>query len=189
MPHTNYIADHEFSSLRGVPLGDYLNPVFIETGTNTGLGVKEAISHGFKKIISIDIEERYIAAAREEFTSDKYPDVEFEFVEGSSADVLGDIISNLNEKITFFLDGHGCGKNPLGAELEAIKNHPIKDHTILVDDVRMLGHNHGYFGEFWGEDTRRDIIIKAVMEVNSDYKISYHCTPNGINDLMVAKID
>ena len=186
-----YFANHAYSSLYRINLEDEAktHPYFFETGTNMGFGVKEAIKSGFKKIISIDIEERYYNLAKENFTEKKYPNTEFTFACGNSAEMTESLISSVNERILFWLDGHGCGRNPLHGELEAIKNHKIKNHTILIDDVRMMGNRQKEWEFAWGPETRRDKIIESVMKINSNYKISYLNSPNAQNDVLVAEIE
>ncbi len=186
-----YFTNHGFSSLYRINLEDEAktHPYFFETGTNMGFGVKEAIRNGFKKIISIDIEEKYYNLAKENFTEKKYPNTEFTFACGNSAEITESLIAPINERILFWLDGHGCGKNPLHRELEAIKNHKIKNHTILIDDVRMMGTNIKEWEFAWGPETRRDNIIESVMKINSNYKIYYLDSSNAQNDVLVAEIE
>ena len=83
----------------------------------------------------------------------------------------------------FWLDGHVDGVNAdcLWDELEHIKNHTIKTHTIIVDDVRILGK------EGWGTEVVLDKIIGLIKEINPDYTISYddgECE----NDVLIAKV-
>jgi hypothetical protein len=61
---------------------------------------------------------------------------------------------------------------------EVLKNHPIKNHTLLIDDTRMFGH-------YWGLGLSKESVIEQVMAINPDYKIQWE---NGIeaNDIMVA---
>jgi predicted nucleic acid-binding protein len=63
----------------------------------------------------------------------------------------------------------------------AIKNHKIKNHTILIDDVRM-------FNTIEWNNIGHDNVIKLIMEINENYKISYYDSPHGNNDILLAKI-
>jgi len=68
-------------------------------------------------------------------------------------------------------------------ELGFIKNHPIKNHLILIDDMRWLG------GGLWGVGVQKEQIIERIKEINSEYKISYtNGHPSFIDDIMVAQI-
>ena len=71
-----------------------------------------AIKSGFKKIISIDIEKRFTEEAELRFSKENYPNVDCNFVTGNSAELLGSLICEVDDRILFWLDVHGCGKNP-----------------------------------------------------------------------------
>lgn len=163
-------------------LKENLNPVFLETGTNIGQGVLEAINAGFKKIISIEIEPEFFDFVKEKFIhSNGYPDVDFKFYLGDSKSVIPEIIHEIDEKITFWLDGHEFYQIPLLDELLAIKKHKIKDHIIMIDDVRMFDTPE------WNK-IGHDKIIDLIMDINQDYKITYHPSPHGVGDILVAKV-
>jgi hypothetical protein len=73
---------------------------------------------------------------------------------------------------------------PLLDELEIIRNHHVKNHTLLIDDLRCWNENDFYFQHY--NFTVKDI-IESVKMINKDYMISYE---NGIipNDILVAQI-
>jgi hypothetical protein len=73
------------------------------------------------------------------------------------------------------------GISPLMRELEAIKEHPIKTHTILIDDIRCAN------GQSLGNITL-DMIIQKIWEINPDYRLVFE---NGYvpKDILVAKIE
>lgn len=176
------LGHHNTSTLSVELLKNNLNSVFLETGTNVGQGVLKAIESGFKKIISIEIEPEFNKIVKEKFLNkSEYSEIIFEFYLGDSKKILPEIIEKIDDKITFWLDGHEFHKIPLIDELMTIKNHKIKDHTIMIDDVRMfdspdwdkIGHNN---------------IVKLIMEINQNYKITYHDSPHGKNDILIAKI-
>lgn len=62
------------------------------------------------------------------------------------------MLDNINERITFWLDGYysccdtALGKywSPLIQELEHIKNHSIKNHIILIDDMQYWTDEYVY---------------------------------------------
>jgi hypothetical protein len=176
------LGHHNNSTLSESLLKNNLNSVFFETGTNVGQGVLQAINAGFKKIISIEIVPEFVDIVKNKFLNkEEYKEITFEFHLGDSKTLLPSLISEIDEQITFWLDGHEFYKIPLIDELIAIKNHPIKNHTILIDDVRMfdapewnsIGHNN---------------IIDLIMDINSDYKITYVDSPHGHNDILIAKV-
>ena len=142
-----------------------------------------AIDSGFKKVYSIDIEERYYEMALLTFQDKElYDGVEFNFFLGDSGVVMPEILNNIDEKITFWLDGHEFYKIPLINELESIKNHKIKGHTILIDDVRMLTRPE------WN-NIGLESIINKIKEIDERYEISFVDSVNGKNDILIAKIN
>lgn len=176
------LGHHNKSTLSVNLLTDNLSPVFLETGTNVGLGVLEAINAGFKKIISIEIEPDFVNIVNEKFIhSGQYPEINFQFYLGNSKLLIPEIIENIDEQITFWLDGHEFYQIPLLDELIAIKNHKIKNHIIMIDDVRMFDKPE------WNR-IGHDNVIKLIMDINESYNISYHDSPHGTNDILIAKV-
>ena len=74
----------------------------------------------------------------------------------------------------------GKTNSPILQELDQIKKHHIKSHTILIDDVRLFGtHEFDY--------VTLDQIIDKILEINPSYKISF--VPGYVNnDILVAQI-
>lgn len=164
------------------------NKYFVETGTYVGQGIRFALRAGFPVIHSIEIDHNFFVNARQKFSG--YQQVHI--WEGDSGKMLWDVIKTIDEPITFWLDGHNgypdpnsTQKNtPLIEELEQIKWHPIKTHTIIIDDMHCC--NTLLFDYLSKED-----IIKKIMEINPLYTISY--IPGGDaaeypNNIMVAQI-
>ena len=158
------------------------NRVFVETGTYRGDGVYLAVQAGYEAIFSLDIDMsnnsyRKLIGARCDVC----------FFEIDSAKGLGDIINGIDEPITFwldahwqFLDGHAKGENPfpLLKELEHIASHPVKSHTIIIDDMMFLTHPEV---TGWSRKTIHD----ALLRINPAYKFYY--LPNPIIDnILVA---
>ena len=149
------------------------NNIFIETGSLFGCGIKRAIAAGYKKIISIELAEYYYQFCKSHFS--QYGN-RVEIVHGDSGKILGDVINKFNEPMTFWLDGHYSGgsesgvpetaganvQSPLMAELEFIRNHPIKTHAILVDDL---------------EPEMEEIIKHKIFQINPEYTIEYVSCP------------
>lgn len=160
------------------------NKIFVETGSYIGKGIKSAMRAKFKEIHSIELSEKYYNICKNKFINNSQVNMHL----GDSGKILFDIISGINEPITFWLDGHcSGGDTALGEsctallqELEQIKRHPIKSHTILIDDVRLFGTK-----EF--DYISKETIIEKLLEINPNYKISYQ---NGHvkNDILVAKV-
>lgn len=115
----------------------FYNPVFIETGTMWGYGIIEAVWVGFPKIYSIELSDYYYDRACESFIN--FPNVEL--IKGNSGEELVKLLKDISEQSTFWLDAHyseqgtANGPSPLFDELKAIREHKIKTHTILIDDI------------------------------------------------------
>ena len=165
--------------------GKYPNDLFIETGSFTGDGIQQALNAGFKNVISIELSDKYFEVSRSRFTNN--PNVKI--IKGDSFKILPDILKDINEPVTFWLDGHhSCVDTALGEhwapliqELNVIKEHSIKTHTILIDDMRCWEHpnpTHGFY---------KDDIFKKLLEINKDYNFTYE---DGVQekDILVAHL-
>ena len=159
----------------------YKNDVFVETGTWHGDTVALAIFAGIKDIFSIELSEELYLSNVQKFKN--HPNVHL-FC-GDSGNALYDIIKDVNTNITFWLDGHYSGGNTAGEvgqwpvlkELEQIKKHPLKNHIILIDDIRLFGKVC---------PITVDTIKYKILEINKDYTFTYE---NGAypNDILVAR--
>lgn len=157
-------------------LRKYMNPVFVETGSHAGEGIQSAIDCGFNLIKSIELSEKYYNFCINRFKGNE----KVVLVQGDVEIVLNDAIRYINEPTTFWLDAHYSGDDtalgmqgdPIYEELEIIKQHPIKTHTLLIDDIRGMNV---------------DKLKEKVLEINKDYQISFE---DGFvpNDILVAKI-
>jgi len=168
------------------------NNVFVETGSYLGDGIQMAYDAGFEKIISIEISEEFCKNCSERFQNIR----EVNIVMGDSADILGDVIHDINEPITFWLDGHYSGGDlpkgkylsPLIQELDAIGRHPVKSHTILIDDIWCWRD----MDNMYHNDFNVDSLVKSILEINPNYDISFidGVRPGKVlsKDILVAKI-
>jgi hypothetical protein len=161
----------------------YPNDYFIETGSYMGDGISLAIESKFKNIISIELSENFFNFCTEKFKSNENVHLYL----GDSEIILRDIITNIDKPITFWLDGHysACGtalglhESPLMYELNIIKEHNIKNHTIIIDDLRCWVKPQY---EFDVND-----VINKLKEINPNYEFIYE---DGYieNDVLVAFI-
>lgn len=166
---------------------------FIETGTYEGETVEMVRNTGlYDKIISIELFEPLFLNAVSLFQND--PRVKL--YQGDSVDVLRKVIPSLIEPATFWLDAHASGPlkggsygpSPLIEELNILANKKptnvtistlngfrfergaadpfIKDHTIFIDDRRLLGSSE------WGGVTEQQV-LDALKEINPNYAILY----------------
>lgn len=174
-------------------LKNYPNSVFIETGTYWGGGVFSALranvlGAGFKKIYSIELDRRRFEDAVKLF--EKNTDVII--VYGDSRIKLREILKKVSEPATIFLDAHFnrgeveySKECPILEELEAIKQHHIKTHTILVDD------RHSFLWDLGMSGIDEKTVIQRLKDINEKYEITtdYGYVPKRTNDeIIVAKI-
>ena len=147
----------------------YLNPLFIETGSYIGDGIGAALAAGFTKIISIELSPTLVLTCRLRFVFDE----RVRILCGDSTICLPEVLAGVTVPVTFWLDGHyssgdtgrGAKISPLMEELAAIAAHPVKTHTILIDDMRAWRQPHVDF-------TKADIEA-AIMAINPAYSITY----------------
>jgi len=159
----------------------YPNNYFIETGTCLGEGVYLALKAKFRNIISIELSEELYNICVKEFKY--YPNVIL--YHGDSTELIWDIIKDINEPITFWLDAHYCGEvgykdlisshnnkilTPLHEEIKIIEKHHVKNHTIIIDDVRS----------FINAD-----VISSLYRINKNYCVSFTDGTHR-NDILIA---
>ena len=134
--------------------------IFIETGSNMGNGIQNALTAGFTRVMSIEKDSTKHNFCRERFANNS----KVELYYGESSVQLFAILAEITETAVFWLDAHPVGRRPLSSlnllkELEVIHNYQIKEHTIIVDDVDLL------------KDT--DNIDAMLTCINPDYKSEY----------------
>lgn len=121
---------------------DYL----VETGTYMGDMVYAMQPH-FKKLYSIELSEKFFAAAKKRFQNASNVSI----VQGDSAEGLKAIVQELPAPALFWLDGHysggetamGAKECPVYEELEAIFSSPF-DHVVIIDDARLFVGRNDY---------------------------------------------
>jgi hypothetical protein len=152
----------------------YPNRVFIETGSYHGDGIQQALDAGFQEVISMECDRDLFNITQDRFWD--YNNVVYLY--GDSREVLQEVLDEIDEPCTFWLDSHSPNNLPLLKELEIIKKHPIKTHTILIDDLRLWTKaEHGY-------DT--ESLKEVLLSINPNYKIRLDGSPDFPNDILVA---
>lgn len=175
----------------------YPNKYFVETGTFKGVGLSYALkSNSFEYLSSIEIFKENYNFCCNKFKKEINSGVVKLFL-GPSEKKLWEIIKNIDEPITFWLDAHYSGKtetyttgksdvnSPILREINIIAKHPIKNHTILIDDRRDFG-THNF------DNVTEKEVIKVIKRINKHYIINYDTGHNGRDlfksDVLVAKI-
>lgn len=149
---------------------------YIETGTEHGHSIEMALSAGFQKIFGIELDRNYVDECREKFTG--YEGVTI--FQGRSDEVLPRLLRKLDCQCVVWLDAHPGTVDepwPLLDELSLISEHHIKNHILLIDDIRHLGK---------GVVSSREEVIQSILAINKDYKIAY-ADGRIKNDIMIAK--
>lgn len=160
----------------GFSFRKYVNPVFVETGTFKGAGVSRALRSGFQKIYSIELREELYDQCTKRFKQE-IDEGRVVLLFGDSSHCLPRILQGIEVEATFWLDAHYSSGNtargkvdcPLLEELDAISRHPIKSHTILIDDVRLFGTNDAE--DFSNIDLKK--VIEKLESINRNYSILY----------------
>lgn len=154
----------------------YPNSVFVETGTHYGLGIKQALAEGFETVYSIELDKSLCKRAVFMFINNDNVHIFY----GDSGIKLQEILQNLDTPVTFWLDAHyGDTISPLLKELEIIKAHKVKTHTILIDDLRDWKISK------IGFDT--SVLKEKILEINPAYKFKFE-DGHIPNDILAATV-
>lgn len=178
-----------FYTLTNPVLSKYVNHSFFETGTYLGDSVKLALECGFEKVISVELMEE-LQDRNKEIFKNEIEEEKVDLIVGDTLLILDSIVENLEDRTTFWLDAHqdlgpaGVKKCPLYEEIEAIGRSKIKNHTIMIDDMRCL---NGVFP--WSVGITKEGIVERIKQINEKYRIVFEPSPFGPQDIMVAYID
>ncbi len=164
---------------------NFPNHYFVATGLFAN-SLDFAIRAKFPEIHVIMSDELTVTNTRNKFIQNNNVNIWY----ADSSVLLGYIISKMDKAITFWLDGGNGAQpniknNPILEELEYIKNHPIKTHTILIDDMHVVG-------TLYFDYITKEQIIEKILEINPDYTITYIDGGNEgefKNNIMVAYIN
>lgn len=162
----------------------YLTRTLIETGSYEGDGIQAGLDAGFEEIYSLDLSETAVATSRNRFVGNSKVKVAcYDSAKGIRGILLGfpayqiGYIGGKDNQCTFWLDAHvsqaplsvKADQAPMTAimgELEAISKHDIKNHIILIDDVRCFGTKDF---DFLTEQEVKD----RILQINPKYQFSY----------------
>jgi predicted O-methyltransferase YrrM len=119
----------------------------IETGTYLGDMVYANINN-FKKIYSVELDEKLYRRARARFKKYKH----IRIVHGDSAAVLSVLVNKIHSKSLFWLDAHYSGgitakgenNTPVERELNIILRRWKKGSAIIIDDARLFTGQNEY---------------------------------------------
>ena len=165
---------------------------FIETGTFQGDTVQLALDAGFETIRSVELNANNYKKCRVRFRDQKD---KVRLYHGHSEHMFWDMIKEFNDPLMFWLDSHysGCGDtyetslgntySSLKFELKTLAKHPVKNHIIMIDDVRDFNTINMDF-------ITREVVVKMVLDINPNYLIVYDTGDNTSelfkNDVLIA---
>lgn len=152
--------------------------IFIETGTLKGDGVRRALQAGFQHVYSIELDNERFTKCNNNFKQNKKVTI----IHGDSGIELPKLLNTIHKPCVLWLDAHYCGDGaelaekwtPINEEIETLRNHPIKTHVILVDDLRCMDNTHV------DEKTQKEVgfpgkqkLLEQLQEINPNYKLDF----------------
>jgi hypothetical protein len=163
--------------------------VFIETGSYIGETLGQ-VKSSFKKLISIEITDKYYKICSDKFASDD----NVELVKGDCVKELPKLIKEYNnDRVLFFLDGHysagDTGKNemdvPLIEELKLINNLQEKSALIIIDDADLFEFKDQYLS--WG-GINEENILNAIDGRIEEYFYVENIKPSNKKKRLIIKL-
>jgi len=154
-------------------------PLCVETGTYRGWGTK-VWSSFFRNVVTIELSEELF-----EFCLDTYDLPNVKFLQGTSYEVLQNIVDDITDPYFLFLDAHGSGGDttydnsvgrygsPVIQEIEAVEKNLPK--FIVVDDLSDFSDIPSYpnpekikesvskIGDYSSHIYKRDDFIKGIL--------------------------
>lgn len=136
---------------------------FIETGTYAG-NTLYAVKDYFDNLYSIELNGLIYKLATEKFKNE----AKINILHGESDEVLKKLLPTIDGRAVFWLDAHyssggtskGKKHTPIFEELAVIFSHNIKNHIILIDDMK----------DFNGADDYPTVLeLEAFVLQNSNY--------------------
>lgn len=165
-------------------LQQFINPVFVETGTFDGRTVQQALDAGFRDVRSVEYNRELYSESMARFISNG----RVKLWHGDSVDMLPYMLNDLRAPVTFWLDAHAQGPDtgqphecPLIEELKIISRHQLKNHVIMIDDRRLMGCG------FWSNVCESDVVWH-MRYINPRYKIEYRDSLVARGDIIVAHL-
>jgi len=149
--------------------------LYLETGFEYGHSAQAALDAGFEDVISIEMSTLYVLDGKKRFHGRPVIIHLSDSVNG-----LRRVLPTVLEPATIYLDAHPNTSSPILDELAVIKEYGIKDHTILVDDRRLM---HGIWNNVVEEQ-----VHAALLAINPSYEILL-VEGHVPEDIIVARAD
>lgn len=175
--------ENESMTLPNVVLQQFMNDIFIETGSYDGRTIQQALDCGFKEVRSVELSDSYFDICTARFANEE----RVKLYKGDSVFVLPAMLGDITKPATIWLDSHvqegvaGKYAAPLLHELATIALHHINTHTIMIDDRRLMGQ------QWWSAVNEHDV-LKMLESINPHYKIEYFDSKAAEKDIIIAHI-
>lgn len=149
------------------------NDVFLCVGIHNCVSFAWAERAGFSEFYGIDEDNILVEHGKIVFPKDLVESrrpITYAMYHGG-IETFETIVNSINKPMTIFLSNHyfGIKQTPVNnilQELDTLKNHPIRSHTILIDDIHHAGT------PAFGNITLDEIKIK-LLEINPNYAFSF----------------
>lgn len=141
-------------------------PTFVETGTFRG-DMSLHASRLFSSVHTIELSE-----ALADYASQRFAAMDnITLYRGDSGMILASVLKTIDTSCIFWLDAHYCGgitaraerDTPILAELEAIAQHHVRPHAVLIDDARVFGTDQAY--------PTLEAVIECLRRIDRNYHI------------------
>jgi len=159
--------------------------VYLETGFFNGESALNAIDLGFKKVISIEINEDYVAKGRLKFHK-HISSGKLEIHLGDSKKILEKILKQYDDIKCIFLDAHTQSDDlmisaPLEEELRILKKYN-KDVFVIIDDFYQVKSSFkDYKSKLWyhlHSEKALKAMVKNIYGCSTEYPYLYDKTYN-----------
>jgi hypothetical protein len=152
------------------------NSIFVTTGIGACISIARAFNANFAEVYGIEEDPSLVEHSHHVipiYFKDNWLRMTniIQVLQGG-ADRLSEVINNIHQPITFLLSSYRPDldnfeqANVILEELEQIKNHPIKTHTILIENIHLAGSP--LFGNI-----KLNAITNKLLEIYPHYKFSY----------------
>ena len=156
------------------------NGTYLETGLSEGDSLAKAKELNFKKLISIEINQKYVDKCRIRFSNDIKVG-KIELVNQNSASALDLILKKNNDIDVVFLDAHFHGEGqeyaPLDQEIEILIKNNYKKLVIIDDFFHIKKKMAHEWTKFHNHQTIKQKILKnfgKVSELPYSFKGRYN---------------
>lgn len=166
--YTFIAASFTFAHMPPHGFNKFKSNYFVETGPHSGHSIEQALSAGFETIHAVELNSKIAHWTAQRFKNHNNVHI----WQGDSGTILYDVIRTINEPITFWLNAYNYSNDfnientPILRELEQIKRHHIKTHTLLIDSIKCAGTRQFDYISL-------ESIVTKIKEINPNYRISY----------------